>query len=191
MRFASQSRHRTYSTNLGYRNLETSRNFKKDVKNRWNELNKSFSINKSVKKTNSKVLEMKWKNALKLLQKGKTNCTWGKIPCSAPDHSAHCSPPSKVTACSADVSSAVARASCPRAGAGRSRHSGRDARATSPLRFHHAGWNQSACTLVMTGRWWLLSSKGHKVVTPRWSTILRQDIMSLPAERFVARLYPP
>ncbi len=46
---------------------------KKDVKNIRNELNKSFSINKSAKKTNPNELKTNSKNVLKIRQKAKTN----------------------------------------------------------------------------------------------------------------------
>ena len=45
-------------------------NFKKDVKNRGNELNNSFRINKSVKKRTQDELETNWENVLKMRKKG-------------------------------------------------------------------------------------------------------------------------
>ena len=42
----------------------------KDVKNRGNELNKSFRINKSPKKRTQNELETNWKNVLKMRKKG-------------------------------------------------------------------------------------------------------------------------
>jgi hypothetical protein len=62
-----------FSRKVGAKIPQTGGNFKKDVKNRGNELNKSCRINKSVKKTNSNEPENERKNVLKTREKGQTN----------------------------------------------------------------------------------------------------------------------